>query len=415
MSALATPLRFLAIHPAELSLPAVLKCGQSFRWSLTTFTAHTDQHPQSTPIQEWSMAWHDRTVTLRQDDLGIHYIALYPPQATEAYELDLRTDTTKARLCDYFVLDVSLRDLYQSWSTRDPVFSTKTANGAFNGLRVCRQDTWETMISFICSANNNIPRITSMIYRLCETYGTRLPDPLPGSTFSSKIKLPTHHTPQPVYAFPTPSDLSDSSVPERLRSLGFGYRASYVSSTAKTLASLPPNYLSQLGQLDYSAAHEALVKNFDGVGPKVADCICLFGLGFVGVVPVDVHVFAIAKRDYGIVVKPGKAGYELVKTRLGEIWGPWAGWAQQVLFLADLKYPAPGTEERRSPKKRKSDQMSGDLRAVEPDRAKMEPSITDSSLGLVPSSGAIKVESVETGSNLESFKPRRLTRSQSRI
>ncbi|KAJ3030529.1 8-oxoguanine glycosylase ogg1, partial [Rhizophlyctis rosea] len=81
---------------------------------------------------------------------------------------------------------------------------------------------------------------------------------------------------------------------------------------------------------------------FSGVGPKVADCICLMGFGFGEVVPVDTHVWQIAKRDYGIkglldtkTLTPKH--YEVVGKKFQEVFGDKAGWAHSVLFTADLK------------------------------------------------------------------------------
>lgn len=223
-----------------------------------------------------------------------------------------------------------------------------------------------------------------MLQRLCETYGTLMPSPPLGFTLPTEPASPLFNETgteiRNLYAFPTPAKLAQAGVTERLRELGFGYRAAYVSNTAKTLCELaskdpetdsikaearsPEAYLHHLASQPYAIAHENLVSHFDGVGPKVGDCICLFGLGFVGVVPVDVHVYQIAMRDYGMgstlpsssprkkstaISSSGepkkkvgggpvsKAVYEYVKARFLEIWGPWAGWAQQILFLADLK------------------------------------------------------------------------------
>ncbi|MBW0499216.1 hypothetical protein O181_038931 [Austropuccinia psidii MF-1] len=411
---LVTPVRFFPISLAELSLRAVLKCGQTFRWNQsfiklhpslkTSFFANEDSKSSLghgiTECEEWSMGWNDRTIVLRQDDLGVHYVALYPPSATEAFELDSKSDTTYERLKRYFVLDVSLVALYREWSRRDPIFSTKVASGKWDGLRVCRQDAWETMVAFICSSNNNIPRISLMLSRLCATFGDPMPTAPLGVTLSPEDRLrvkPSEDTLLPcLFSFPTPSRLSQPDVHDQLKQLGFGYRANYVFQTSARLCEIakkaqqeghwplpdastiepqdqkpilggePDQYLDHLSQKPYEIAHGALVNQFPGIGRKVADCICLFGLGFVQIVPVDVHVYQIAIRDYQIQVasskktKPSqtkpvnispskvelsskgpvsKSNYDEIQKQLHQLWGPWAGWAQQILFLADLKHP----------------------------------------------------------------------------
>jgi N-glycosylase/DNA lyase len=91
----------------------------------------------------------------------------------------------------------------------------------------------------------------------------------------------------------------------------------------------------------YKAAHETLLE-LSGVGPKVSDCVCLMGLGWWESVPVDTHVWQIAQRDYnfgkGTKTKTfNKTMYDAVGDHFRKIWGPQAGWAQSVLFTANLK------------------------------------------------------------------------------
>lgn len=132
-----------------------------------------------------------------------------------------------------------------------------------------------------------------MVNRLCEHYGA----PLQGPKGS-----------KPHYAFPTPDQLAPEDVEQQLRELGFGYRAGYVQKSCQLLLDLagehkvtPAQYLESLAGLPYPEAREAL-RQFVGVGPKVADCIALFGLAMDHVVPVDTHVWQIAVRDYQVRV-----------------------------------------------------------------------------------------------------------------
>jgi N-glycosylase/DNA lyase len=161
----------------------------------------------------------------------------------------------------------------------------------------------------------------------------------------------------PFHDFPTPEALTGSQVESHLRELGFGYRARYISDTARIVASKKPKgWLesltnpenpafggakpTDLPQATYRVAHEQLLE-LTGVGPKVADCVCLMGLGWGEAVPVDTHVWQIAQRDY----KFGKAKtktfnkvmYDAVGDHFRELWGKHAGWAYSVLFTADLK------------------------------------------------------------------------------
>ncbi|GAA97996.1 uncharacterized protein L969DRAFT_46362 [Mixia osmundae IAM 14324] len=334
---LQTAERSLKILPAELCLAAVLRNGQSFRW-----------HKRITCQGElWSIAWSDRTIELRQDGTAIYYRALYPLSAQKEHELDEAQATTLAILRRYLSLSISLSDLYAHWSSRDPNFVKQTDNGRFGGIRVLRQPIWETIVAFICSSNNNIARIGLMISRLCESLGSKMPS----SDSAEEATV--------MYSFPSPEAIGQAGNETLLRQLGFGYRAEYVVKTAQMVqelakahnASLAPGehlgveaYLDSWSKLSYTDAREQLLQ-LCGVGPKVADCIALFGLGFAQTVPVDRHVWQIAIRDYHFNIGKGrekdgpmsKEIYVRVQTKLQDLWGDYAGWAQQVLFTADLR------------------------------------------------------------------------------
>lgn len=150
--------------------------------------------------------------------------------------------------------------------------------------------------------------------------------------------------------------MTGNGVESNLRELGFGYRAKYIAETARIVAhEKPSNWLETLRNPDnpgfssqlkpdarnstYKEAHEALLA-LKGVGPKVADCVCLMGLGWGESVPVDTHVWQIAQRDYKFGKKAktfNKAMYDAVGDHFRDLWGKYAGWAHSVLFTADLK------------------------------------------------------------------------------
>ena len=156
--------------------------------------------------------------------------------------------------------------------------------------------------------------------------------------------------------FPTPQALTDPKVEPHLRELGFGYRAQYIAHTAKTITGKPAGWLNGLRNPDspvwgwkrsesdkevaYKEAHEELV-TLSGVGPKVADCVCLMGLGWSEAVPIDTHFWQIAQRDYNFGKTKTKtftkATYDAVGDHFRQLWGKQAGWAHSVLFTADLK------------------------------------------------------------------------------
>lgn len=144
------------------------------------------------------------------------------------------------------------------------------------------------------------------------------------------------------YSFPSPEQLAGDDVESKLRQLGFGYRAKYIYQTAckMTNGELSLDRLNKLRDDDYETAHEYLLQ-LSGVGPKVADCICLMALDKHDIVPVDTHVYQIAIRDYKYKGKRdlktlNKQVYHGIRAHFKEIFGDYAGWAQSVLFASDL-------------------------------------------------------------------------------
>ncbi|XP_077409070.1 N-glycosylase/DNA lyase isoform X2 [Vanacampus margaritifer] len=230
----------------------------------------------------------------------------------------------KTILTDYFQLNVNLKDLYRKWGAADPHFQ-KVAD-IFTGVRMLRQDPTECLFSFICTSNNHISRIQGMVERLCEARGSLL----------CQLDQTSY------YDFPSLSSLADSSVEARLRELGFGYRARFLQQSAKQiLDNHGDKWLEGLRRVSYSQARDAL-RALPGVGTKVADCVCLMSLDKADAVPIDTHVWQIAKRDYKYAAaNQPKSITEKLHKDIGEffrnLWGPYAGWAQSVLFCADLK------------------------------------------------------------------------------
>ena len=157
-------------------------------------------------------------------------------------------------LWDYFQLDVNLHDLYDHWSEVDPNFRTKAQQ--FPGVRILRQEPVENLFSFICSSNNNISRISLMVEKMCEKFGE----------FIAKEDGLSY------YGFPTVEVLAANSVQETLRNLGFGYRAKYISESARFLTKQHgAEWLYNLRSVPYEEAKCELMK-LCGVGAKV--CMC---------------------------------------------------------------------------------------------------------------------------------------------
>ncbi|KIK57703.1 hypothetical protein GYMLUDRAFT_45871 [Collybiopsis luxurians FD-317 M1] len=332
----------LSLPIIQLSLAAVLKCGQSFRWN--AYPLKITSPDASLPTHEYRFCLRDRVVCLRQTPTDILYRTVLPDPQPNMTERKLREAETLLWLKDYFQLDVDLALLYEQWGSRDKVFLR--IRDRFTGIRMLRQDPWENLISFICSSNNNISRITKMVQSLAKEYSLPLLSiPLPDGSGVEET----------YYPFPPPSVLAKPGVSTRLRSLGFGYRAEFIHRTAKMLVdthgtSTRPSQTSEPSELFLHTlrgmatedARAELLK-FVGVGRKVADCVLLMSLDKTDVVPVDTHVHQIAIKHYGMKGSTkGKTSmtpklYEELCTKFVKVWGDHAGWAHSVLFTSDLK------------------------------------------------------------------------------
>lgn len=179
----------------------------------------------------------------------------------------------------------------------------------YPGLRVLNQPTWETLISFIISANNNVGRIRGLVMKVLAGYGRK------------------YETGRGIlYAFPDAERLSKCTV-EELHALGMGYRDKYIVETAKVVAGGFP--LDDMRGLDYETAHKQLL-TLMGVGDKVADCIQLFGCGHTEAFPVDVWVARMVKVVFGMKGDNRRQLGRDARKMLGKN----AGILQQFLFHA---------------------------------------------------------------------------------
>ena len=198
---------------------------------------------------------------------------------------------------DYFDLGTDYGEIKETLVKNEPKLKDATEYGY--GIRILNQDLFETIISFIISQNNNIPRIRKNIESLCERYGEEIGNE-DGKT---------------LYAFPTPKALADASEDD-LAALKLGYRSAYIKESARC-------YLEK----GSPCTREELL-NMHGIGPKVANCIMLFGLRDVEAFPIDTWVKHIMTDMYDISGKDVQGMYKTAYEKFGK----YAGYAQQYLF-----------------------------------------------------------------------------------
>ena len=244
--------------------------------------------------------------------------------------------------------------LYRRWTAVADRMSESISR--LRGLRIVRQDPVECLFAFICSSNNNIARIQTMVDKLRATYGDLIYKGEDGDE-------------QLLYAFPAVETLAAKCEESVLRALGFGYRAAFVVKTAKQLQQLGgPSYLDNIrdgkagcvnegitlkarksrertsdalqdNMTSYHAYQEDLMV-FAGVGRKVADCVALFSLEKMEAIPVDTHVWQIACRELDVTLSDRKSITPTVYRMVGDLFrtrfAPQAGWAHSVLFAGDL-------------------------------------------------------------------------------
>lgn len=207
---------------------------------------------------------------------------------------------------DYFDLERDYGEMKEKLS-EDEILKEAVKFGS--GIRILKQEPFETLISFIISANNAIPRIKSSIECLSRRYG----------------KYIGEYNGKDYYAFPTAQVLSEVDE-EELQETKIGFRAKYVSNAAKRVFSGEAD-LDIIKTLDTDEARKKLME-FQGVGPKVSDCILLFSMGKYDAFPIDVWVKRIMEYFYLEEDTSMKKIQRFGEEKFKDV----AGFAQQYLF-----------------------------------------------------------------------------------
>ena len=212
---------------------------------------------------------------------------------------------------DYFDINTDYSNYKKDLIKVDQYMAESVEFG--NGIRILNQDLWETIISFIISANNNIPRIKKIIENLSRTYGNKI-------VFEEKE----------YYSFPTMQSLSNASIQD-LRKLGLGFRDKRIFNTTKMIMSGKINLDGIKNMQDTDLMREKLLE-LDGVGPKVADCILLFALHRFDVFPIDVWVRRVMNDLYIHCTEEDRVNKREILKLADEKYGKIKGLAQQYLF-----------------------------------------------------------------------------------
>ena len=230
-----------------------------------------------------------------------------------------------ARLLNYFNITIDLEALTQLWCKSETNYFARIAS-KYRGVRVLTTEPVECLISFISSSNNNIKRISQMLWSLCRHFP------------ENRIETNLHQT---FYRFPDLGQLSKLNERE-LRELGFGFRSPFIVSAVRQVRGNGGlKWLGHLSSLPRAQACAELQK-LAGCGPKVANCVCMCSLQMFDSVPVDTHCLQLMKRHYLAAHNPllhsplTASRHDMLGDILRSIFGKFTSWAFMILFTAEL-------------------------------------------------------------------------------
>lgn len=263
----------------------IFECGQCFRWNKQSDESYTGVIKNG-------------VLNVKVDNENIII--------TGKLEGDIK------KICDeYFDLNTNYEEIKKELSKRDKYLKTSISYG--RGIRILKQDLWETIISFIISANNNIPRIKGIIEKISKKYGNEI-----------------IWNGEKYYTFPSVEELKNASA-EDFRALGAGFRDKYIYKTTQMVLNNEVDLEQVKKEKNVRLIRKELSK-FPGVGDKVADCIMLFSLNKFEVFPVDVWVRRVMNELYIKEADEKKVSKEHITNLASQKYENLAGIAQQYLF-----------------------------------------------------------------------------------
>ena len=277
--------------PGGFDLQSTVESGQSYLWTRADGRTYETGGARGGSAWYWT-AFEDEVIRTRHVEDALEWEA---------------TSDAEPRLRELLGLDDDLEAVRETAPADDLI---DAAFDAYRGLRIVRDPFFPCLVSFICSAQMRVARIFDMQVALREAYGAEI-------DFDGR----TYH------AFPTPERLAETTEAE-LRDLGLGYRGPYVRRTAEMVASGELTRGDVAG-LPYEDAREALT-GFVGVGPKVADCVLLFSLGYLEAVPLDTWIRTAIEEHYPDCANGSYAATSrAIRARFG---GAYAGYVQTYVF-----------------------------------------------------------------------------------
>ena len=270
----------------SFELKDIFDCGQCFRWNIEEDGSYTG-------------VFGNNVLNVKKENEVVTFEGICEGDIRKTVEY-------------YFDLNRNYKQIKDELSKIDDNMKTSIEYG--QGIRILNQDLWETIISFIISANNNIPRIKGIIERLSKKYGDEI-----------------NYKGKKYYTFPTTKQLENVSV-EDFRSLGLGFRDIRLYETTKMILDKKVDLDKLRKNSNTNEVREQLL-TLSGVGPKVADCILLFSdLKRLEVFPIDVWVRRVMNDLYIKQDDENKVSKKQIEKLAEEKFGNLAGLAQQYLF-----------------------------------------------------------------------------------
>lgn len=279
--------KYIIKSPNSFELKDIFDCGQCFRWNKENDDSYTG-------------IWKNNVVNVKKENGNIIFTGVSG------------SDNFKEEINKYFDMNRDYEEIKEKLSKIDENMKTSIEYG--RGIRILNQELWETIISFIISANNNIPRIKGIIERLSKNYGKKI-----------------EWNEKEYYTFPTPEELKNVTV-EEYRSLGLGFRDIRLYETTKMILEKEVDLEELQNNPNTKEVRDKLL-TLSGVGPKVADCILLFStLKRFEVFPIDVWVRRVMNDLYIKNEDENKVSKKQIEILAKEKFGDLAGLAQQYLF-----------------------------------------------------------------------------------
>ncbi len=272
----------------DVSLDPTLGCGQAHRW-------------RRLEDGRWQGVVKDSVTTLKQTGSGFEY-----------------EGSNEKDLLEYFRSEDDLAHIISEMSKADPVVAELSSRCP--GLRILKQPEWECLATYVLATNVNVKRIAKMVESVCDHFGTDLGE---------------------RRAFPTPKQILDKK--ECVCECRLGFREPRFIQLAQGVEDGRID-IESMKTMDYPHLVEAL-QEINGVGPKVADCVALFGFGKMEAFPVDVRIQKCMEKMYGVT-----GNYRTVSEYGQNKFGAYAGYAKDFLYHSDFIWvtPAPAHSHRGS-------------------------------------------------------------------